>query len=321
VIVELVLVVALLGAITAPHLLPLHAISPRTAGSIWFCALALRALTALGGAIFVFVYLPRTELFRATAEWCWHAIVPLLRQHLGLSGHPFADAATVVPGLALAGSLLWVLFGIARAGLAIRLHLRHRARGTGPLGSTVVDDREIVVAVTGLRRARIVVSEAALAALDEDELRAGLTHELGHIERRHRPISLLAVALAALGRWLPGTRAAERELAFCLERDADEYAVSHTRDPLALASAICKAATAHPRLALTGLAGRGRLALRLDHLLDCGERRARHGLERSMRLVAALMVALALLLAVTLPGWALAAPASPVDADLIDCPH
>jgi len=47
---------------------------------------------------------------------------------------------------------------------------------------------------------------------------------------------LLAVAFAALGRAIPGTHRAIRELAFQLERDADRWALQQRNDRLALAS-------------------------------------------------------------------------------------
>lgn len=71
--------------------------------------------------------------------------------------------------------------------------------------------------------------------------------------------------LAALGFLFPGTRQAQGSLHQALERDADEYAVRRTRDPLSLASAICKAAAGPCRPGEIGLAG-GRVSRRLDYL-------------------------------------------------------
>jgi bla regulator protein blaR1 len=277
------------GAIALPHILPLQRVAPVTASGIWLLALALRALVAVGAAVFVFVFLPQTSLFEAVARWCLHNLAPLLTEEFGLSGHSVADAAVVLPSLVLSGSALWVLFGMLRAGVALRLYLQRRSRGYGPLGSTVVEDSEVVVAATGLGRARLVVSQVALGTLDGDELAAGLAHELGHLRRRHRTIVWLGALFRSLGRLLPGTAAAERALIFSLERDADEYAVHETRDPLALASAICKAARGRAPALSAALAGRGGVSLRLEYLLSGGRRRGGRALERSMRLLALLM--------------------------------
>lgn len=318
---ELGVALVLPVAIGLPHALPLHRVAPITAAGIWLLSLALRALVALGGAVFLFVYLPQTGLFQALARWCLHQLVPLVATHLGFSGHPLAHLAVVLPGLALAFSLVWLFFGLARGWIGLR-RLLGRAIGEGPWGSTVVPDERILVAVTGIGPRRILVSERALCAMDSDELEASVAHELGHIRRRHRPVLLLASVLAALGRPIPGTRRAERELAFSLERDADEFAVVRTRDPLALASAICKAAAGASSPALTALGGRGRTTLRVEHLLGGGQRQCGVALERMARAVAATLAVLTLALAVTLPAWALAAPspASVVTQDQI-CHH
>jgi hypothetical protein len=316
---ELAVLVGLPAAITVPHLLPLDRVTPLWAAALWVSALALRALAALGLAVFVLVYLPMTELFRALADWCWHDVLPLLAVHLGLSGHSLAHAASILPGLALAASLLWLAGGLARAWLALRSRLA-RSIGEGPGGSTIVDGEQILVGATRLGRGRIVVSHAALRSMDAGELAASLAHEEAHICRRHRPLLLVASVLAALGRAFPGTRVAERELAFQLERDADEYAVRRTRDPLALASAICKAASGAATPVLVALGGRGRVTRRLGYLVDGAPARGGRLLEGSVRLLAAALAASALLLALTVPAWATAA--RPTDAPVSSsCPH
>lgn len=302
--------------VALPHILPLQTVAPQTAAAVWFLALALRALVAMGTALFVLVYLPQTGAFRAVAGWCWDVVT----HHLGLSGHPLAHTAAVLPALLIAGSLLWLAFGLTRAVIALRLMLARRRIGDGPMGSVVIVNEGIVVALTRLGRARIVVSKRALEAMDSDELEASFAHELGHLRRRHRPLFFIGSALAAAGRLLPGSAAAERQLTFSLERDADQYAVRATRDPLSLASAICKASLSGSKSsAIAALAGRGRVALRLDYLL--GEGRAGAALERSSRALAVFMATVTLALLVTLPAWAVASPArlASSDAAASDC--
>jgi Zn-dependent protease with chaperone function len=298
---EIAVAFSVLAAITVPHVLPLQRVTPICAAALWLAALALRAFVAIGAAMFVFVYLPDTRIFKVLAGWCLHEILPFLVGHLG---HPMAHVAALLPGLALAASLVWTLFGLGRAWLALRRKLSH-ALGEGPFGSTVVLDDGVVVAVTSVGRSRLVVSERALQTLDKEELEASVAHELGHIHRRHRPLLLAGSLLGSVGRLLPGSRAAERGLAFHLERDADEFAVAHTRDPLALASAICKAARGQPTGA-TSLSGRGRVGARLRYLIDGAPARSGPLLERGARALAVLLTALALALAVTVPAWAFA---------------
>jgi hypothetical protein len=316
---EIAIAGALAVAIAAPHAVPLQRVGPLIAAAVWVNALLLRAVVALGGPVFVFVYFPHTALFETVARWCWHNVVPLLATHLGFSGHPVAHAAHILPTLALAASLMWLILGLARAGVALRRQLRS-ALGDGPGGSTVILDDEVLVALTALGKPRIVLSETALSAMDTEELHASMAHERGHLRRRHRPVLLGASFLSALARPLPGTRAAERELTFHLERDADEFAVRETRDPLALASAICKVAQSQAPV-LTGLAGRGRLATRLEILVDGGPTRSAAA-ERTAAALATLLAAVTLAITATIPSWIAASPAAagPPAAE-VTCPH
>jgi hypothetical protein len=101
--------------------------------------------------------------------------------------------------------------------------------------------------------------------------------------------------LATLARLTPGGRAAHRGLLLSLERDADEYAVTRTGDPLALASAICKVARGSRRVSpglAFGLDGSGGTPARLDGLLAGGRRRGSASLERAVLAAAVLLSAL-----------------------------
>jgi Zn-dependent protease with chaperone function len=297
----------LLGLLVAPHLFPLQRVSPLTGAAAWLSTLAIRATVSVGAAVFAFVYVPQTALTRAVADWCWHEVLPTLTDLLGFSGHPVSHAAVALPALMLVASLLWLGFGLLRGWMGVRRTLR-RSIGTGPLGSTVVeDDRDIVLAVTRLGRGRVLVSRRALRSMDEAELQAGLAHELGHIHRRHRSLLLAAAVLAALARPLPGTRAVERGLRFSLERDADEYAVRKTRDRLALASVICKAAVARPSSAVVALGDPGSVTGRLRVLVDPVEAPSRRLRLSATAFVGVLAVAAAALM-LAVPALAVSAP-------------
>jgi hypothetical protein len=272
---------------------------------------------AVVAALFVFVHLPQTGLFEVLTHWCLHQVLPLLGTELGVSEHPVAHAAGLLPATVLVSSLIWLAFALTRSWIALARLLR-RAVGEGPGGSTVIRDPDLLVAATRLGRRRILVSDAALRAMDAQELEASLAHEVGHLKRRHRPILVAGSVLAAVARLLPGTDAARRELHFYLERDADEYAVARTRDPLALASAICKAATAAPR-GLIALRGRGHARLRLGYLVDNQPRRAGRGLEFGTRAFAGLLIAMVVAVAVTLP--VLVNGHAPAAALAADCHH
>jgi Zn-dependent protease with chaperone function len=280
------------AGIAAPHLLRLQSVTPATAITLWLSSLALRALAGVLGVVYLLFFLPRTDVFAALTHWCLHTAVPWLAAELQVEGHGLGDLVLLVPGATLA---------------ARRLVERHVV-GLGPRNSLMVGGHDVLLAVAGLARPRIVVSAGALTSLDEDELRAALDHEQAHIARRHRFIMLTAIALRALGRPLPGTHRAVRDLAFHLERDADNWALRRRNDRLALASAICKAAMssdAHHTPAMAGLGETG-VRERVGQLLDGSPARpARHG-SAALNGLAAAMVACTLALAAILPGAALA---------------
>ncbi|MFN8215109.1 MAG: M56 family metallopeptidase [Solirubrobacterales bacterium] len=291
---------AVAAGVLLPHLLRNAVLSPVTGAALCFSALLLRAALVVLLSLTVILYLPATALFRIATHWCFHAVLPFFATHLGFSGHQAGDAAALLPGIVLGVSLVWALLALWRAGRIVRGWLRRDTIGAGPDDSVIVSGSEVVVAAAGILSARVVVSAGALAQLDEGELAAGLEHERGHIARRHAPVLVLGNLAYALARPLPGSRQTLERLRFWLERDADEYAISRTSDPLALASAICKAGATVPTPALAGLAGEG-TAARLRLLLDRGAAGPRIWAERGGRAVVALTVALLLAAATITP--------------------
>ena len=249
----------LLAAGTAlPHVLRLEHSPPATAAAFWTVSLALRALTTLFVVLYLAFFLPATAAFASLTHWCWHTVLPLLTAHLGLDGHKVGDAATLLPGLAVMVSLLSVAIGVVRAARSIRRLLSRNALGPGPSDSVIVPGPDVMLAAAGLARPRVVVSAGALIELDDDELAAGLEHERGHIARRHRFLLVFAELCRGLGRFVPGARSASRQLAFHLERDADQWALRRSHDRYALASVICKAAGQPPAgIAASPLSGAG----------------------------------------------------------------
>jgi hypothetical protein len=250
------LVAAALGAIVLPHILRLERAEPTTACLLWAAALGMRALLVVGTVAGALVLLHPAHLLRAFAEW------PCAPHHQ-VAGH----AAAALGGLALVVSLLWALARVVQATLAVRRLVR-APLGQGPGGSVIVGGDEVVLAAAGLTRPTLVVSAGALARLDDAELAAAMAHERAHIRRRHRYVLLYAELCRVLGRALPGTGHAVRQLRFHIERDADRCAVRGRSDRLALASAICKAATgATTHAGIAALGGDG-TAARVRELLQ-----------------------------------------------------
>jgi hypothetical protein len=303
---EVVLASLLAVAIAAPHLAPLQRVAPSSAAAVWFLALCLRAFTAAAAAFYLLFYFPQTARFAGLSDICLDTVLPVVHLHVHVSALPFAYGAAAIPALLLSSSLLGTASVLLRARLYAHRLVKRLAIGNGPMGSTVLAGDGIVVAVTKSGPPRLLVSGAALSELDSDELAAGLQHELGHLRRAHRPVLFASSLLRALARWQPGTAAAYRELCFSLERDADEYALAQTRNPLALASAICKAAAGQlPAAPLMGLHGRNRVALRLEYLMAGGRHRASNAVEKGARMLAIAMLALSLFLAASGPSFAL----------------
>jgi hypothetical protein len=232
------------AGIVLPHALRLQRVAPLTAVVLWLSSLALRAIASLLAVIYLLFFLPSTGLFVALTHWCADVAVPISGPVLAVEGHGVGALCLYVPGIVLAASLLWACVRIVSHARAARNLVAEHAVGPGPRDSLIVGGSDVLFAVAGVLRPRIVVSAGALASLDDDELAAGLDHEQGHIARRHRFVMLLAVGLLALGRAIPGGCRGVRELAFHLERDADRWALRQKNDRVALASVICKAATA-----------------------------------------------------------------------------
>jgi Zn-dependent protease with chaperone function len=236
-------------ALVLPHRFDLRPLAPRAAAVVWLCVICLRALAVLAAALALEIIVPALGPLRPLATACIHA------PGGSFSVHTIADLVLALPTVALAGSLALAVVDLRRASRGVQRLVRDDAVGAGPAGSVVVADPRPLLAAAGLRRPRIVVSAGALIALDDPELAAALAHERGHIARGHRYMLVAAQLAYALGRFLPGTRAATRELVFELERDADRYALAQDHEPSVLASAICKAAMSALDAPLLGLGG------------------------------------------------------------------
>lgn len=290
-------------SLVLPHRVNLRRATPGTAVVVWGGALLLRAVLVVAAAIFVFRYLPATELFASMTHWCWHTVLPGVAAHLGLDGHTVGDVAILLPAAVVTLSLVSVGHGIVRAARAVHAHVRRAAVGPGPEGSLIVGEDGVLVAAAGIARPQLIVSPLALALLDDRELRASLGHERGHVARHHRYVLLVAEMLCAIGRFVPGGRGAVDQLRFHLERDADRWAVARGGDRLALASAICKAAQFAPRAtpALTALSG----GAVVDRVTELMEDPCPAGPGRAPRVLAAWIAVVAFAVVAALPAAAL----------------
>jgi Peptidase family M48 len=228
------------------------------------------------------------------------ACVHRLRATYGTPG-----GATVAGlGLTMAGAVA------ARTALTATTHLRaagrqalrhaQTARLVGhpepALGAVLVEHSQPAAYCVAGRQPTVILTTAAVQALDPGQLDAVLAHERAHLAGRHHRL----LALARIGRqvlpFLPLMRDAEQQVARLVELHADD-AATRARDPRLLATALVLLATAAgPAPALA--AGATDSVQRIHRLLGPSEPlgRARRQL---LRAAAAALAAAPLLLALT----------------------
>ncbi len=206
----------------------------------------------------------------------------LLQAEAGSEAATYGVAGVVLS--AAAGWLVWRLLGPV-----LQLHLLARRRATGDAIDVAVArtaDRTGVrprvymldgvdaAVCAGLRRPTVVFSPAFLRGLAPDEVHAVVLHEVAHFQAWDGTRNALLGFVAGLS-LIPGSSRMLRGYALDRELAADRRAVEHGADPLALASALVKAARLEglprPRLtALPALPGHrcSGLTVRVERLLD-----------------------------------------------------
>ncbi|MFF0725410.1 M56 family metallopeptidase [Streptomyces sp. NPDC004134] len=180
-----------------------------------------------------------------------------------------ADALLLLPPLVVVlvptGWLLHCLRQTARARRRSLGMLALVGRQDPEYGVTVVDHPAAAVYCLPGRSRRIVVTQGALDALTDAELRAVLAHERAHLDGRHH---LLLATTRAFQRAFPGlplARLGREQTALLLEMTADDRAMSsHPRD--VLASAMYEVAAGQAPEAAVGAGGPGAL-IRLRRML------------------------------------------------------
>jgi Zn-dependent protease with chaperone function len=220
-------------------------------------------------------------------------------------------ATVAALGLTLAGAVAarTALTAIAHFRAAGRQALQHAqtARLVGrphpALGAVLVEHARPAVYCVAGRQPTVILTTAAVQALDPGQLDAVLAHERAHLAGRHHRL----LAMARIGRealpFLPLMRDAEEQVARLVELHADD-AAARARDPRLLATALVILATgASPAPALA--AGAADSVQRIHRLLGPAEPlgRARRQL---LRAAAAALALTPVLLALTPAAVALA---------------
>ncbi|UQA91077.1 M56 family metallopeptidase [Streptomyces halobius] len=269
--------------------------APRLAIWAWQAITATVVVSvALGGLVLA---VPTVPVSGNLAEML-HACVMALRAQYMTPGGAVAAATGTVLALVLLGRVGWCLgAALWRARRERRRHAEVLAMvgcERPDLGVTVLDDdRPAVYCLPGTGH-RIVLTSAALAALEPRALDAVIAHERAHIRQRHH----LALAYAeALERAFPKValfRVAAVETRRLVEMAADDEATART-DALTLAGALVELAGAGVPVASLAASG-GQVAGRVRRLLD-PPRPLRRAVVWTGTLVAGAVLALPLALA------------------------
>jgi Zn-dependent protease with chaperone function len=201
-----------------------------------------------------------------------------------VEGFDATRAVVALAGLVLCalgvvrGTLAW-----ARAGARVRRWLR--VAQPIVLADTIVpayrlDVDQPMMALVGIFRPRLFVTRGTLDALTDDELRAGVAHEIGHRRAADNLKRLAMRAAPDLLSALPAARAIERRWAAASEHLADGRAsdgvdaADKRRVRCALASALVKIARLTPSCRaplgepISTLVDGGDIAARVHRLLD-----------------------------------------------------
>lgn len=222
--------------------------APRLAVAAWQ-VLSLSILLAVGLAALVLIA-PVTTLTGGVATLL-DACVDALRVQYATPGGAVTSTASLV---LVAVLLVRVGYGLVVSfRQAARQRRRQRAalaligRRDDELDAVVVDHTTAVAYCLPGRGRQVVLTSAALRALDPAELRAVLAHEQAHLRERHHLVLAGAQVLERAFPFVPAFRWARTEVARLVELIADDAATRHCeRHKVAHALVTLAAGTAPP---------------------------------------------------------------------------
>ncbi|MGQ0669768.1 MAG: M48 family metalloprotease [Actinomycetota bacterium] len=209
--------------------------------------LALAGMLVAAVSLLAAVLLPEV-LVASSIGQIWRMCTAAFR---AISSHPLGRWPSIVAGALLAvilGRFVWALFAGARA------TRRSRVRACEPRWLLSGGEHVYVLPLAhpeaysvGGFRGQVVITRGLLEALDDDERRAVLLHEEGHLRSRHHACLAVARAARAALAPLPPVRPAIERLEQAIEEAADEYAAAKLGSAATVASGLSKAALAELR--------------------------------------------------------------------------
>ena len=297
---------ALLAAALAPRLLRSAAWVERSpgVGILLWQALSGSVLlaTVLAGAALALPAVPLTTNLAELLSACGEA----LRAQYSTPAGAAASAGGTLVVLAVVGRAVSCL----SAGLLQARRQRGRqlqalalvARADHRSGALVVDHPAAVAYCLPGPRGHVVLTTAALAALDTDEVAAVLAHERAHLRARHHLVVAMSAALQRAFPRIPVFRDAHCELARLVEMHADDAAAQRS-ERMTIATALVRLAESPAPAPSLGAGGSTSLA-RVRRLVAPAQPLTAPG--RALGVVAAVVLVTAPVGIVTAPAVAAA---------------
>jgi len=263
--------------------------APRLAIAAWFTVTGSAVASVILGGLALLV--PTVRVSGGLARLLAACVMALRAQYAHPGGAAMAGAGTVL-ALAVTARVGWCAAAtLARAAAARRRHrlaLRVAGRPDPALGAVVVDHAQPAAwCLPGASRS-VVVTTAAVAALDDSQLTAVLAHERAHQRGRHHLLVSLAGSLAAAFPRVPAFGRAHEQVARLTELLADDAAarVSHR---LTVAEALLALGAPAPAAAAALGAGGSTAAARIRRLIAAPAPLSRAAAAGGMLTVAALL--------------------------------
>jgi Zn-dependent protease with chaperone function len=239
--------------------------APRLGIAAWFALTGSAVASVLAGGLALMV--PTVRVSGDLAGLLAACVMALRAQYAHPGGAALTGAGAVL-ALGVLARVTWcttrALMTAAGARRRHRLGLSLVGRPDRQLGAVIVAHDEPAAYCLPGHGSRIVLTTAAIGALDEGQLRAVLAHERAHLRGRHHLLVTLAGALHAAFPRVPAFRIAAGQVARLAELRADD-AASGASHRLAVAGALLSLGTGVPAAALgAGAADAARVRRLID---------------------------------------------------------
>jgi Zn-dependent protease with chaperone function len=270
--------------------------APRLAVAAWLALTGSAVLSVILGGLALVV--PTVRVSGDLSALLAACAMALRSRYAHPGGAALAGAGAVL-GLAVIARVTWcTAAALGRAGMARRRHRRGLAlagRHDGRLGAVLVDHHEAAAWCLPGGARQVVLTTAALGALDAVQLTAVLAHERAHQRGRHHLLVVAAGSLAAAFPRVPAFRHGHTQIARLVELIADDAAAA-VSPRLKVAEALLTLAAPAPMAAALG-AGGSATAARIRRLIAAPAPLGRSRAAAGLLAVAALAVFPVLVLA------------------------